>query len=90
MPDVVGDDGAAGAAGVARRVEHVVVDDQLAAAGEEVGQRDGGAGEGAQGVGFRDLDHGEGAPGGGDGVAGFGEGFLLREEGEPCGKPFGA
>ena len=76
MSNVAGGDGAAGAAGVARRVEHVVVDDQLAAAGEEVGQRDGG--------------FGEGAPGGSDGVAGFGEGFLLRKEGEPCGKLFGA
>ena len=92
--DVVGEEGARGAAGVPGRVEHEVVDDELAVGAEEVGEGECGfvlAGgiKGGEGVGFGDFDDGEGAALGGKSVAGAGELFLLFEEGEAGGTVFG-
>lgn len=74
--DVVSEEGAAGAAGGGGGGEHEVVDYELFAPFEEVGEGDGAGGAG-EGVVFVNFDMGKLAAEGGELVGGFGEGFFF-------------
>lgn len=78
--EVVGEEGAADAAGGGGGAEHEVVDYELFAALEEVWEGDCAVGA-FEGVGFFDLDVGELAAEGGELVGGFGEGLFFFKEG---------
>ncbi len=90
--ELIGDHGAADASGIGPaadgRGEHEVVEDELAAAFEEI--EEGCFAVGAvEGVLFFDAGHGEAAAFGGEDVAGVGGGFFFDEEGIARRAPFG-
>jgi hypothetical protein len=91
--DVVGKERARGTSGVPGRVEHEVVDDELAVGAEEVGDGDGrllaGCIERSQGIWLGHFDDGEVAALGGEGVAGAGQVFFFLEQGEAGGAVLG-
>jgi hypothetical protein len=83
---LVGARGAAGAALVPSGVEHEVVEDELAAALEQVGQVHGAVGA-LEGVVLLHLDHGQVAALGAEGVAGAGQLLLLGQQVLASGQP---
>ena len=84
--EVVGEEGAGGAARVPGWVEHEMVDDELRVRAEKVRERElgllAGFRERCEGVGLGHFDDGERAALGGKGVAGAREVLLLFEEGQ--------
>ena len=82
--NVVAEKGAGGASCVPGGIEHEVVDDKLALAGEEFGEGDSGllaaSSEGSEGVGFGDFDNGKGAALDSKGVTGAGDLLFLFEQ----------
>ena len=91
--DVVGEQRTRSTSGVPGRVEHEVVDDELAVGAEEVGDEDGrllaGRIERSQGIWLGHFDDGEVAALGGEGVAGAGKVFFFLEQGETGGAVLG-
>ena len=85
--EAVGDGGAGDAAGGVVGAEHEMVDEELGATLEEIGEC-GGAGVGFEVVGFFDFYPGELLAFLGEFVAAAGEIFVFLEEGEAGGEPF--
>ena len=85
--DVVGEEGAALAAFGPAGAEHEVVDDQLAAAAEQVGQAQFAVGA-LEAVGFVDFYPGQGAAFGAEFVPFAGEGFFVGQVLATGGEPF--
>lgn len=85
--DVVGEEGAALAAFCPAGAEHEVVDDQLAAAAEQVGEAQFAVGT-LEAVGFVDFYPGQGAAFGAEFVSFTGEGFFVGQVFAAGGEPF--
>jgi hypothetical protein len=91
--DVVGEERARRTAGIPGRIEHEVVDNELALGTEEVGQSDArlfpGSIERSEGIGLGDLNDGQVAALGGKGVAGPSEVLFLFKKGNASGAVLG-
>ena len=77
--DMVGEEGAAGAAFFPSGAEHEVIDDELAASGKEIGEGYFTAGA-VEDVGLGDFDPGERAAFCAEGVTGASMGFFLDQK----------